>query len=94
MKTKRRHHSATFTAQVALEALRGELTVAELVARNGVHQTLINTWKRQAKENMAKVFDGKAEVAAAGHEAEIARLHAKIRESVVECDFLRKTSER
>ena len=94
MKTKRRHHSAAFKPKVALEALRGELTVAELVARHGVHQTLIDTWKRQAMENLAEVFDGKAEAAAAGHEAEIARLHAKIGELVVEHDFLRKASGR
>ena len=87
MKTKRRHHSAAFKAKGALEALRGELTVAELVARHGVHQTLINTWKRQAMENMAEVFDGKAEAAAVDREAEIARLHAKIGELVVERDF-------
>ena len=58
--------------------------MAELVARHGVHQTLINTWKRQAMENMAEVFDGKAAV---DREAEIARLHAKIGELVVERDF-------
>ncbi|SDY00448.1 transposase [Albimonas donghaensis] len=94
MKTKRRHHSAAFKAKVALDALRGELTVAELIAKHGVHQTLINTWKRQAMENMAEVFDGKAEAAAVDREAEIARLHAKIGELVVERDFLRKASGR
>ena len=92
MKTKRRQHSAAFKAKVALEALRGELTVAELVAKHGVHQTLINTWKRQAMENLAEVFDGKAEAAATDHAAQIARLHAKIGELVVERDFLRKAS--
>lgn len=94
MKTKRRQHSAAFKAKVALEALRGELTVAELVAKHGVHQTLINTWKRQAMENMAEIFDGKAEIAATDHEAEIAKLHAKIGELVVERDFLKKASGR
>lgn len=79
---------------MALDALRGELTVAELIAKHGVHQTLINTWKRQAMENMAEVFDGKAEAAAVDREAEIARLHAKIGELVVERDFLRKASGR
>ncbi len=38
-------------------------------------------------ENMAEVFDGKAEAAAVDREAEIARLHAKIGELVVERDF-------
>lgn len=88
MKTKRLQHSAAFKAKVALEALRGELTIAELVAQHGVHQTLINTWKRQAMENMAEVFDGKADAVATDHEAQIAKLHAKIGELVVERDFL------
>ncbi|MCW2303596.1 hypothetical protein M2324_001998 [Rhodovulum sulfidophilum] len=35
-----------------MEAIRGEMTVAELEAKNGVHQTVINTWKRQAIEGM------------------------------------------
>lgn len=87
MKTKRRDHSAAFKAKVALEALRGELTVTELVAKHGVHQTRINTWKRHAMEDMAEAFDSKTEAAAADHEAEIAKLHAKINELLVELDF-------
>ena len=46
MAGKRRNYGAEFKAKVALEVIRGELTVAELVAKHGVHQTLINTWKR------------------------------------------------
>lgn len=94
MKTKRRQHSAAFKAKVALEALKGDLTVAELVAKFGVHQTLINTWKRQAMEGMSTVFSGKTEDAAADREVELSRLHAKIGELVVERDFLRKASGR
>jgi len=45
-------------------------------------------------ENMAEVFDGKAEAAATDHEAQIAKLHAKIGELVVERDFLKKASGR
>ncbi|MEI4469761.1 transposase [Frigidibacter sp. MR17.24] len=48
MAGKRKSFDAEFNAKVALEAIRGDLTVAELVAKHGVHRTLINTWKRQA----------------------------------------------
>jgi len=75
---------------VALEAIRGDATVAELVSRHGVHQTLINTWKRQAIEGMAGVFSNKAEAAAAEREGELEKLHAKIGQLVVERDFLAK----
>ncbi|NDV51649.1 transposase, partial [Salipiger sp. PrR003] len=53
MAGKRKTYGAEFKAKVALGAIRGELTVAELVAKHGVHQTLINTWKRQALEGMS-----------------------------------------
>ena len=59
MAGKRKNYSAEFKAKVALEAIRGDATVAELVAKHGVHQTVINTWKRQAIEGMAGVFSGK-----------------------------------
>ena len=53
---------------MALEALRGEQTVAHLAAKHGVHQTMINAWKKQAVEGMATVFSGKAEAADAVRE--------------------------
>ena len=94
MAGKRRNYGAEFKAKVALEVIRGELTVAELVAKHGVHQTLINTWKRQALEGMSGIFSGKAEAKAAEKEGEIEKLHAKIGQLVVERDFLVKASGR
>ena len=81
MAGKRRQYSAGFKAKVALEAIRGEATIAELVSKHGVHQTLINAWKRQAIEGMAGVFSGKAEAAAAEREGDLEKLHAKIAHS-------------
>jgi transposase len=94
MAGKRRRYSAEFKAKVALEAIRGEATISELVSKHGVHQTLINAWKRQAVEGMAGVFAGKAEEAAAERESELEKLHAKIGQLVVERDFLAKASGR
>ncbi|SPF82035.1 hypothetical protein PRI8871_03863 [Pseudoprimorskyibacter insulae] len=94
MADKRKNYGAEFKAKVALEAIRGELTVAELVAKHGVHQTLINTWKRQALEGMSGIFSGKAEAKAAEKDGEIEKLHAKIGQLVVERDFLAKASGR
>lgn len=94
MAGKRKNYGAEFKAKVALEAIRGELTVAGLVAKHGVHQTLINTWKRQALEGMSGIFSGKAEAKAAEKEGEIEKLHAKIGQLVVERDFLAKASGR
>ena len=53
---KRKNHSPEFKAKVALEAIREELTLAELSKKYGVHPTQIGTWKRAAIENMATAF--------------------------------------
>ena len=79
---------------MALEALRGEPTVAELGSKHGVHPTMITAWKKQAEEGMAGVFSGKAEAADAICEGEVEKLHAKIGQLVVEHDFLSKASGR
>ncbi|MHB0667575.1 transposase, partial [Roseomonas mucosa] len=60
MTGKRTRYSAEFKAKVALEALRGELTTAQLAARHGIHQTMVGEWKRQAVEGMTGVFSGKS----------------------------------
>jgi transposase len=91
MAGKRTRYSAEFKAKVALEAIRGDLTIAQLVAKHGVHQTLINAWKKQAIEGLSTVFSGKAEAARAD---EVERLHAKIGQLVVERDFLSKACGR
>ena len=53
---KRKNHSPEFKAKVALEAIREEMTLAELSKKYGVHPTQIGTWKRAAIENMATAF--------------------------------------
>jgi transposase len=50
MKTTRKRYTGEFKARVALEAIRGDRTLAELAAKHGIHPTMIATWKRQAIE--------------------------------------------
>jgi transposase len=94
MTGKRKRYSAEFKAKVALDAIRGEQTIAQLAAKHGVHQTMINAWKKQAIEGMSGVFSGKAEAVEAARDGEIDQLHAKIGQLVVERDFLRRASGR
>jgi transposase len=94
MTGKRKRYSSDFKAQVALEALRGELTTAQLAAKHGVHQTMITEWKRQAVDGLASVFAGKTEAKEGIREEELEKLHAKIGQLVVERDFLSKASGR
>jgi len=86
MKKPRRNHSAAFKARVALEALRGEKTVAEIAAHHEVHATQVTAWKTQLLEKAAGIFGGDA-LAADGRER-IRELHEKIGELTVERDFL------
>jgi transposase len=94
MKKTRKRYSAEFKARVALEAIRGDLTLAELAAKHGIHHTMIAAWKRQAVEGMAGTFSGAGDAAKAASEAEVEKLHAKIGQLVVERDFLAKASGR
>lgn len=93
-KTKRNRYSADFKAKVALEAIKGEQTLAELAARYSLHPNMIATWKRQAIENMAESFAGKSDRAQKIDEAQLKELHAKIGQLTIERDFLAKASGR
>jgi transposase len=86
MRRPRRNHSAKFKAQIALEAIRGEKTIAEIAAHHQVHATQVTAWKNQALESMAGIFGGEA--AASDDKERIRELHAKIGELTVERDFL------
>jgi transposase len=94
MKTTRKRYSAEFKAKVAMEAIRGDLTLAELAAKHGIHHTMIGAWKRQARDGMASLFDNGDQSSKAASEAEIEKLHAKIGQLLVERDFLAKASGR
>ena len=78
MTGKRKRYSAEFKAKVAMDALRGELTVSQLAIEYGVHQTMIGDWKRQAVEGLVSVFSDKTAVKEGIREEELEKLHAKI----------------
>lgn len=88
--SKRRNFSPDFRAKVALEAIRGEKTVSELSSQYDVHANLIRQWKKQALDNMAELFAGKAERREKATEAQIEKLHATIGQLTIERDFLAK----
>jgi|SRR3990172_4021885 len=87
MKRPRRNHSPAFKAKVALDAIRGDKTLAELASKHDVHPNQITSWKSQLLGQAAEVFaNGNA-----GHddsERRVSELHAKIGELTMERDFL------
>jgi transposase len=88
--TKRRTFSAEFKARVALEALSGAYTMAELASRHKVHPNMIAQWKRKAQESLPDLFAKKGERNNADRDAEVKELHTKIGQLTVENDFLSK----
>ena len=87
MKRSRRNHSSKFKARIALEALRGEATLAELASRHGVHATQIATWRKQLLAHAGEVFDS-GNPAVEDAERQIRDLQAKVGEITMERDFL------
>jgi transposase len=90
--TKRKNHSPDFKAKVALEAIREEMTMAELSKKYGVYPTQIGTWKRAEIENMASTFSERGGDLERVDESQIDKLHSKIGQLMVERDFLANAS--
>lgn len=88
MGAKRKQHSAQFKAQVALAALAGGKTLAELASEYGVHPTMISTWKQELVKNAKDLFERGNNKKAADPQAVIDHLHRKIGQLQVERDFL------
>ena len=87
---KRRQFSSDFKAKVALEAIRGELTLAQIAKKHDVHPNMIAGWKHQLTQDAASLFvRGKTDQGKAS-ETQIKELHAKIGQLTVEQDFLKK----
>ena len=89
MKRKRRNHSAEFKAKVALAALRGDRTLAELAEQFDVHPNQIQDWKKRLADSAGDLFTRKSERGNTGDES-VQALHAKIGQLTMENDFLER----
>ncbi len=87
MRRKRRNHSSSFKAKVALTALKGDKTQAELAEQFDIHPNQITEWRKQLLENADHIF-GRGEKLAEDSEHKIKELHAKIGQLTMERDFL------
>jgi transposase len=84
----RRTHSACFKAKVALAAIKGERTIAQLADQFDVHPNQITTWKAQLEGGATDVFVGGSGGSQAAAPVDVKALHAKIGELTLENDFL------
>jgi len=92
VKRKRRHLTAEFKARIALEAIKGEKTAAEIARENDIAPGQISEWKKQLEDRLGEVFQSKGERSKElqSQERKEARLERKIGQLVIEKDFLVK----
>jgi transposase len=84
----RRNHTPAFKAKVALAAVKGEKTLAELAQQFDVHPNQITTWKAQLLDGAAGVFGSEPRAASTAPAVDVRTLHAKIGELTLANDFL------
>jgi transposase-like protein len=88
VKESRRKHSPVFKAKVALEALKGEETVAQLAAKFEVHPSQVRKWKREMAEGAASIFGSDRDQKKKDDAVLVAKLYQEIGQLKVEKDFL------
>jgi putative transposase len=90
MSRKRKSHAASFKAQVALAALKGDKTINELAKQFGVHPTLIHGWKKQLQAGVEEVFARGGVAATEDHQAVQAQLYEQIGRLKMDLEWLKK----
>jgi transposase len=90
MGRKRKSHTGAFKAQVAVAAVRGDKTIAELASVHGVHPTLIHAWKKQLLGGVEGLFDVGAKAASHGDEELQSKLYEEIGRLQAELTWLKK----
>ena len=89
----RRKHSPSFKAKVALEAIKGEETVAQLASRFDVHPSQVNKWKKELTDGATNLFTDRSHKNPDNQQL-VAQLYQQIGQLKVERDFLENTLSR
>jgi transposase len=90
MSKKKRSHNASFKAEIALAALKSELTQAQITSKYGVHATQIGKWRSAAQEAIKDCFSKKRERSESDTEALISGLYEQIGRLQTELTWLKK----
>lgn len=91
---KRRKHDANFKAKVALDAIKNEMTIAELSNKHSIGPTQIKGWKSELLDHAAGIFLKSGRGIIQDNSEQIATLERKIGQLIIENDFLKKSSLR
>lgn len=90
----RKNHDGAFKAKVALEAIKGEKTLAQIASEFGVHVNQIGQWKKHLLEELPTLFSDKRKKVEKDNEVLEAELYKQIGQLKVELDWLKKKSQR
>jgi transposase len=90
MTSQRRKFTAAQKSKIALSAIKGELTIAEIASKYSIHPTQINKWKKLALSHIPEAFTGKQKQVDKEHSDELSVLYEQIGRLKVENEFLKK----
>jgi putative transposase len=90
----RKQYEASFKAKVALEALKGEKTMAQLAGEYDVHPNQIGRWKTELLEKLPELFSDRRKRVEKDREETEAELYRQIGQLKVELDWLKKKSQK
>ena len=93
MHNLRKRHDAAFKAKVALEAAKGEKTIAQLSSEFGVHANQIRQWRKQLFEELPRLFSDRRKKQEKDDEELRSELYRQIGQLKVELDWLKKKSQ-
>jgi len=93
MHNLRKRHDAAFKAKVALEAVKGEKTIAQLSSEFGVHANQIRQWRKQLLEELPRLFSDHRKKQEKNEEELRSELYQQIGQLKVELDWLKKKSQ-
>lgn len=93
MGNTRKRYNAALKARVALEAVKGEKTIAQLASEYGVHGNQIRKWRKQLLEELPRIFSDRRKKAEKEGEELTSELYRQIGQLKVELDWLKKKSE-
>lgn len=92
MPDRRKRFTGEFKSKLAIEAIKGQRTLAEIAGEYGVHPNQITQWKKHALEELPEVFSNKRPKRDADQEGLISRLYQQIGQLKVELDWVKKKS--
>lgn len=92
MQKKAKQYNSEEKTKIALEAIKGELTIAQISSKFGVHATQIARWKREGIESMILGFKGKTKTKESNQDELVRSLYEQIGQLTVERDWMKKKS--